>query len=358
MTFSNIFSPFRLAILLAVLFALWLIIGDQKTAQDQPPKEQTAISDTLAKVEVTLSNAIDWPHEIVVQGQVEPWQAVTVTAQVAGQVDTLLAAEGQAVGKDEGLLQLSDEGRAQRLVQAKAALHLAQQELKSSRTLESTRLVAETELSRLQSVLEQARANMEAAQLAVDFGIPKAPFTGVVNQRLVDQGEFVRAGDPLMEVVDIERLKVIAQIPQQQVASLVKGQKVEIRLLDGRLLSGEIRFVSYAAAASTRSFYIEVAAPNPEHLRIAGASATLRIQLPATKVHRVSPALLSLNDVGKLGVHAVDKDNKVQFYPVEVVDIDEQGASLLGLPDTFKLITLGAGFVEPGQQVQPVEASQ
>ena len=355
---SKVFSPVKLAIALALLFAIWLLIGDKKSAQDQPPAEQKNVAQSLPKVEVKTSNAIEWQNEIITQGQIEPWQAVTISAQVAGQIDKLLADQGQSVKQSQALLTLSDEGRSQRLVQVKAELNLAEKELASAKTLKSSRLVAETELSRLLSAQELAKANLVAAQLALDYGQPKAPINGVINRRYVDAGTYVKVGDPLMDVVDIDKLKVIAHIPQQQVQHLKNGQEVELRLLDGRLMAGQISFISYAANSNTRTYTIEVSANNPQQSRVAGASTTLRIQLPKASVHRLSPALLSLNDEGQLGVSGVTDDNTVRFYPVKVLDLDNAGASLQGLPDSFRLITLGAGFVKPGQKVEPVEAKQ
>ena len=353
---SHFFSPVKIAVALAVLFAFWLLIGDKKSAQDAPPAAQQAMAQGLPKVEVITSYATDWQNAIVAQGQIEPWQTVAVTAQVEGRIEQLLADQGQPVIQGQPLLKLSDEGRQQRLVQAQAQVRLANQELASATTLKTSRLVADTELSRLRSAAELAKAQVEAAQLAVDYGEPKAPFTGVVNRRYVDVGAYVKVGDALMDVVVIDKLKVVAQIPQQQVAQLQNGQHVEVRLLDGREFTGIIMFISYAADPTTRTYAIEVSANNPTGSRVAGASATLRIHLPTARVHRVSPALLSLNKAGQLGVHAVAANNTVQFYPVTVVNLDNEGASVLGLPESFRLITTGAGFVAEGQTVEPVEA--
>jgi multidrug efflux system membrane fusion protein len=358
MSYVRIFTPVKIAIALAVLFAIWLLIGDKKRALDEPIAPPVEITDTLINVQITTSEAIDWHNDLVIQGQIKPWQAVTVAAQVAGQITELLASQGQFVETGQVLLKLSDEGRAQRLVQAQAELRLADKELVSAKTLESARLVAETELSRLLSAQEQAKANLQAAQLALAYQEPKAPFNGVVNRHYVDAGAFVQVGDPLMDVVDADKLKVVAYIPQQQVQPLKEGQVAELRLLDGRTFVGQVSFISYAAEQNTRAYLIEVSADNPERARIAGASVTVRISLPKIRVHRVSPALLSLNDRGQPGVSAVDDNNMVHFYPVTIVAIDNDGASLTGLPESFKLITLGAGFAVPGQQVQPVETEQ
>ena len=181
---------------------------------------------------------------------------------------------------------------------------------------------------------------------------------GDLHRRLVEPGELVQPGEPLMTLVDVSRLRVTGQIPQQQASGVVAGQGVRVTLLDGRELHGAVSFVSLAADAATRSFYVEAHVDNPELWRVAGASATLRIEQPALDAHRVTPALLSLGANGEMGIHAVDDNNKVVFHPLRVVSIDGEGAVVAGLPGRMQLITQGAGFVRPGEEVEPKGAAE
>lgn len=358
MKFSKHITPVKIAIVLALLLIVWLLIGDHKSALEDAPAEQEKAANGLAQVEVHQSQASLWGQKVVAQGQLEPWQQVAVKAQVNGRVDELLKRQGDEVKAGEVLLRLSDEGRSERLAQSKANLKLRERELANARSLEKSNFVAETEISRFESVLAEAKADLVTNQLAVQYSQPEAPFDGVVNRRYVDQGELVTPGTSLMDIVEVGKLKVTAHIPQQQVIELKVGQAVQLELLDGRTMQGEISFVSYSADEQTRAFYIEVATPNPEKWRISGASVTLRIQLPEVMVHRFSPALLSLNSQGQLGVDAVDEQNIVQFYPVRVLSVDNEAATVAGLPESIRLITLGAGFVEQGQQVEAVEPNE
>lgn len=358
MKFSKQITPVKIAVGLTVLLAIWLLIGEKDSALDEAPAAQQKPVESLAKVEFTNSRAEPWQNEVVVQGQIEPWQQVTVTAQVSGRIAKVLKYQGDSVREGEALLQLSDEGRSERVAQALADVKLRELELDSAVQLKKSKFVAETEISRFKSALAEAKANLVANQLAVQYSKPGAPFDGVINRRHVEPGQLVNNGTALMDVVDVSQLKVTAYIPQQKVSELAVGESVQLELLDGRTTEGKISFVSFAAEAQTRSYYIEVVTPNPRGWRVAGASVTLRIKLPEVAAHRFSPALLSLNAKGQLGVDTVDADNKVQFYPVQILRVDTQEAAVRGLPESVRLITLGAGFVEQGQLVEPVEASQ
>lgn len=345
-------SPVVIAVALAVLLSIWLVSGEKRSAKDQPPAAQAKPEQAVPTVQTQWMNAEPLQREHVVQGQLLPWQQVDVKAQVSGRVEKLIARQGDKLAAGSPLLLLSDEGRTEQLKEAQADYRLRKRELENARALESPKFVTETELIRLEGELARAEAEVIAAELAVQYNQPGAPFDGVVNRRYVDKGELVQPGEPLMSVVDIDRLKVTAQIPQQEASGISEGQEVIVTLLDGRELSGEVKFVSYAADASTRSFYVEVEVANPERQRVAGASATLRIQLPMVLAHRLSPALLKLDEQGRLGAYAVDGSGQVVYHPVKVVSISTDAATVTGLPEQVQVITRGAGFVDPGERVK------
>ncbi len=353
----KVFSPLKLALILAALFVVWLAIGDKKQAQESAPAPQAHNELTLPRVEVRVSRATLEANDIVLQGQVEPWARVAVKAQVSGQVSQLKKRQGDVVKTGDVLLVLTDEGRPERLAEAQSTLALREKELESAVSLQSSRLVAETEITRLQSALAQARADLEASRLAVKYSQPASPFDGMVNRRYVDQGEFVSVGESLMDVVDISKLKVTAYVPQQKIGNVQVGQSVEVVLLGGEKLSGTVSFVSFSADEQTRAFYIEVTVPNPSLARVSGGSATLHIKSPKALAHTLSPALFSLNVDGQLGVYTVDDDDTVQFQTIDILNVENLSASVLGLPEEVRLITLGAGFVSPGQKVEVVEAT-
>ncbi|GAB2934011.1 efflux RND transporter periplasmic adaptor subunit [Rheinheimera gaetbuli] len=349
-------SPMLLAIVLAVALILWLLSGDNFSAKDTPPAPQQVTQKQLPQVETRWSEAQPYQATQIAQGQVLPWRSVSIKSQQPGRVEALLKQQGDSVAQGDKLLRLSDEGRSAMLAQAKANLTLRQTELSSARTLGKAQFLSVTELTRLESELAKAEAELQSAMLAVNQTQPVAPFDGLVDRRHIEVGDLIQTGTELMQLVQIDRLKVTAQIPQQHVRALQIGQQVKIRLLDGRALSGELSFISYAADNATRSFYVEVSVANPQLWRIAGASATLDIALDSVQAHLISPALLSLDNSGQLTVAVVDAQQHVVFYPVQILTADTTGAWVSGLPARAQIITQGAGFVRAGDSVKVVGA--
>ncbi|WP_339651247.1 efflux RND transporter periplasmic adaptor subunit [Halopseudomonas pelagia] len=349
---SRLMSPIALAVLMAVVLGLWLLLGEKRSAQDEAPPFEAQLEERLHQVETRWSQAQPLAREQVLQGQLQPWQQVQVMAQVSGRVEKLSRQQGDQVSAGDVLLELSDEGRSMQLAQARADYRLRQTELQSTRKLRASNYATETEIVRLEGELARAAAELKSAELAVQYNQPVAPFDGVVDRRYVDVGELVQSGAELMSLVNVKRLKATAQIPQQDASRVAVGQQVKVQVTGGRELEGLVRFVSLAADPATRSFYVEIEADNPELWRVAGGSATLRIQLPPVLAHQFSPALLRLGPDGQLGVHAVDENGQVINHPVRVVAITNDGATVEGLPEKLQVITQGAGFVKPGQQVE------
>jgi len=126
------------------------------------------------------------------------------------------------------------------------------------------------------------------------------------------------------------------------------------RFRDGREATGRIRYVAPVADSSTRTFRVELAIPNAELQFRAGITAELLLRTDDTSGHRVSPALLTLDDFGAIGVKIVDEANRVKFVPVEILRSTAEGIWITGLPDQVRIISVGQGFVTDGQLVEPV----
>lgn len=340
-----------------VALIVWMATGDIRVARDQAPPEPAEEGQGLTRVEVQALQAQDYQPTLKLQGQLQPWQTVEVSARASGTVEQLVVELGQRVSKGQPLLRLSTDGRNTVVERWQAAIRKLDADLAAARQLKTRNLAAENEVLGLQSELAAARAERTAAQLTVQHLQPRAPFDALVNGRMVDEGALVQVGTPLFELVQINRLKATGQVPQQRVHNVEPGQPVSVVLLDGTRLTGKVSFVASAADPATRSFALEVEVENPELKRVAGGSANLNVQLPQQTAIFISPAYLSLDDSGRPGVKYVNAENRVEFRTVRLLSVSDQGAWVAGLPARVRLITRGAGFVTSGEQVEPVERS-
>lgn len=350
--------PWIIAVVIAIVLLLWLLSGERFVALEHVEPSEPAAPAEQARVEVQWLQAQPMQRQHVVQGQIEAWRRVELRAQVSGSVQRLDQDKGNRVAAGQLLLSLSPDDRPAQVARSEAEVRQRQSDVTAAKHLRERSLVSANELMRLESALAKARAELDSARLRQNNTRITAPFAGIYDQRMVELGDFVQPGQSLLTLVDIDHLKVSAQVAQQQVTRLELGQPVKVELLDGRTLQGELHFIAAAADPGSRSFRVEVKVDNPDGLRLAGASATLHIHTGEAMAHRLSPALLSLDENGRHGVKWVNDAQRVEFTPVELLSVDTQGAWVSGLPPKVALITLGHGFVQPGQQVSAQLAAE
>ncbi|WP_168927458.1 efflux RND transporter periplasmic adaptor subunit [Nitrincola alkalilacustris] len=345
------------ALILFVLLALWLSSGTIQQANSVAPEAPEVTEATLLRVETQLFTAQPYHPELVAQGQIQPSRSSLITSQISGTLDRIAVEQGRSVSAGTLLIQLAEENRPAEVAKAEANLKLRESELSSGQRLRRDNLLSETELLRLNAAAKTASAELALARQQLAHTRIEAPFSGIIDELPVEQGDHVQAGQMLMRMVDIDTVKLTAQIPQQQVADLTPGLDVMVTLLNGEQLKGKLTFIASMADSSTRSFRIEASIENPDRLRVAGASATVRISLPRQQAHRISPALLALNHDGLPGLYAVDEEQRVRFMPLRLLSIDNTGAWAGGLPNELEVITLGAGFASEGEQVEAIRRS-
>lgn len=351
-------TPLWIAALLALSLAVWLVTGTQRQAQQQAPKDHTSseahstLSSDIPRVKVRRIQAQQHPMNLILQGQLKAWQSIELKARLDAPVLARPVAEGAWVETGQILLRLAPESRPAELAQAQADLELTQEQLTASERLQQKNLSARTEVLSRRRDLANAQATLANMQQQMADLTPKAPFSGILNQITVDPGDLLSPGETWGELVNLRQLKATAQVPQQQVEQLSLNDPVTVTLLNGDTLAGHVHFISAQADPETRSFRVEATIPNPEQRPLAGASATLTLATGQVTAHKLSPAFLTLDDKGRLGVQYVNDQHTAGFAPVQIIDTQTDGVWVSGLPEQLNLITLGGGFVHEGQKVR------
>ena len=352
-----------IALLVIVAVGLWMASGQfggspasDSASQDTTAKATPANRETVVamKVQVRRQQAQNTTREIVIQGQVEPLRMLHLRAETAGSVVSKSARKGQKLGTGELILQLAIDGREADLAVARANQVQSENEFQAARKLQKQGLQSQFILESAAAKLEAAKAQVMAASLEIDNTSVLAPFDGVLEDLQVEVGDFIDRGGDIGTLVDHTKLLITGEIPQQNIADVQLGQQATATLITGDQVTGEVRYVSSMADTATRSFRVEILVDEPPERVMTGVSAEIRIPTEQLRAHLISPAILALGNAGELGVKAVDDDNKVTFFPVEVVKTESQGAWVTGIPDDVNLITLGQGFVNAGELVQPV----
>jgi multidrug efflux system membrane fusion protein len=291
----------------------------------------------------------------VLRGQTEALRKVVVKAETAGKVAAIRADRGAHVKAGDTICELNVDERQAMLKQARAVMKQRQLEYDASRQLKEKGFRSETALAGDQAQYEAAKAQVERMEKELDDTRLRAPFDGVVDARMADVGDYLAPGQPCAMVIDQDPFLVIGQASEKDVGAIHKGDAGWASLVTGERVSGKVRFVAKSADAATRTFRVELEIPNRDGAIRDGVTAEMHVTGETVEAHRVSPAILSLDEKGAIGVRIVDEGHKVRWAPVRIIADTAEGVWIAGLPKSVMIITVGQDFVSPGQDVKVAE---
>lgn len=346
-------SRYRWAIGFALAVTVWLATGlifHPHSGQDDVAR---ANPDVTPRVKVRTIVASERNATITVRGRTQALHEVDVRAEVEGVVKALHFEKGDWVKTGQVLCELKLNDRGARLAEAQALADQRLKEYEVAKKLFEDGFRSKTQMAQAEATLQAARAAVNTQQIAVNNTRIKAPFDGVIDERYVNVGDYMRPGDKCALLIAPEPFLAIATLNEQEVGSVTVGDPATVKLVTGETVTGKVRFVADRADPATRAFRVEVELPNPQAKLRDGVSADIRIPVKRVKAQHISPGILVLDDNGTVGVRIV-RDGKVAFVPVQVISDGPDGMWISGLPDKVTVITVGQEFVSDGEKVETV----
>jgi multidrug efflux system membrane fusion protein len=348
--------------LLAVAAVGWIASGgiDGQGQEAQVRKPSAELSNDSAPTAVRTRTLTAEPHvsHLIVRGTTQASRSVHVRAETRGRVIEVLAEEGQTVEADQPIVRLEAEDRDARLAQAKALLAQRRIEFEAAKSLSEKGYRAETQLAAAKASYDAALASVRSAEATVDNLTVRAPFEGVLDTREVELGDFLESGDVVAHVVDLRPIQGVAQVSERDIGGIELGQPGELRLITGEVFEGRVSLISKAADPATRTYRVELEVENRDDAVPDGMTAELSLPMQAVMAHKVSPAILTLSDEGVVGVKLVDKEDRVAFTPVRILEDGPAGSWIAGAPDKATFIVVGQEFVVDGQEVRAIPSDQ
>jgi len=318
--------------------------GQLENARDKVPVVQVAIM----QVQPTPMRDV-----LLLPGETEAWQDVRVASDMAGRVEWIGPREGEQVKKGDLLVKVDVSALKAALDRAQAAFDLADELYQRRQQLYDGKLIAKEDLDR--SVTERALAlgNLRQAKVEYERGFARAPIDGVVNYLFVDEGEFIDRGKPLLDLVNVDKIKINVSVPELDVRYLRTGQKtlVTVDAFRDRQMTGTVDFVAYKADPATKTFLVRVLIDNQGHDIRPGMIARvafMRRVIPDA----LSAPLFALVDKGGERILFVEKDGVAHARSVSLGIIERDRVQITkGLEVGDHLIVQGQTEVEEGMRV-------
>ncbi len=344
---------YMLAGLFAVVIILWMASGALLSNGPATPSDATVSEDTKSfRVKAQVVRSTPRATTLQLRGRTEAVRILELRAETIGRVVGLPAQEGSLVDAGAVICELDVRSREARLNEMKASVRQREMEYKAAKDLSGRGFRSETQAAAAQAELERAKADLRERELDLANTTIKAPFPALLDLYEVEVGTLMQIGDICAILVDQDPFLVVAQVSEQEIGRLSVGMAAQARLVTGEMVEGRIRLISTRAEATTRTFRMEIEVPNPDQMVFRdGVTAEITVPLETVSAHRISPALLSLNSEGELGVRIIVGRDLVRFERVTVVADEGDGVWVTGLPDEVTVITVGHDYVVDGQRV-------
>jgi len=346
--------PYWLALLISGLLFLWMFSG---SSGNSSPATETQAKENLPQVQITHFIPQQMTKSLTLYARSEAERQVTVRAEVAGAISKTYVEKGNYVKFNNNLAEIDKNELPLRLEQAEALLYERQLNYNAVKSLNSKGLQADIRLAEAKSLLLAAKSDLALLGLTLKHTHIIAPFTGVLQEKFVDQGDYVQVGDPLFSIENIDPIVFRGDTTEHYVNQLRLNQAVKATLLSGEVLTGKLTYIASMADPQSSTFRVETQFSNPNMKIFSGISAQLSIPLYSVQAIYLSPSALALDKEGNLGVKLV-QDEQVSFKKIDLVEADNNGIWLTGFAGEVDIITLGQGFVKSGDRVQAMIAEK
>ena len=341
----NYISAF--AILIAVI--LWVLSGVMFKDSEEVEIIAEKIEEKVITVRASKFSAENKTYFLTVRGRTEVEKKVMLKPKTSSTVIKKLD-KGVFVKKDDAVCTLDPENRSAALDEAVASKNKAQLQYDAIKQLADEGYRSENAVATAEAALKGAIARVEIATNELSNTTVTAPFNGYVEDIFVEIGDLVSPSQPCAKLMQLDPITVTGEVTEKNVDLVTEDQDVEIQLLDGSNLKGKISYISKSANPSTRTYKVEALVANNDGLIREGLTADMKVPLQNLKAHLIPSYLLSLNDLGDLGIKVV-KDNIVHFVDIQIIEDTTEGIWVAGLPDLVTIITVGQEYAMDGQKI-------
>ncbi len=265
----------------------------------------------------------------MLEGVVEAELNTTISAQTAGKISQIHFDVNDLVQKNQVVVEIDNQQQSSALKQAEAALREArarrqeaQSEFDRVEKVYAKNVVSKADFDKVKAALETARARVESALAAAaqarqqfEYTLVRAPFSGILTERMVEPGETVNVGSQLVTGVSLEKLRVVTHVPQSMYKAVREHRYAIIVTDDSEIVSTDMTFFPFADPRS-HSFALRVRLPDAYADLLPGMNVKV-----AMEVAREDKVVIPFNAVAfrseVTGVYII-KDGALQFRHIRL----------------------------------------
>jgi RND family efflux transporter MFP subunit len=260
--------------LLAIGYVAWRTYGGDGPSPPQAGRPPVVVV-------VATATARVWQTQVSAVGTLVAVQGVQVTSEVPGMVSAIHFQSGESVRTGTLLLELDATADRARLASLVAQLEQARADDSRNRRLVERGLISTVEAEQSATTVETLAAQVQEQRTLINKKRIEAPFAGELGIRLVNLGQFIAAGQPIVPLQSIAPIYVNFALPEARYPAITRGQAVEVSVdaFPERQFAGTVNAISPEVSEATRNFNVQAILPNEERLLRPGMFAQVTVGL-------------------------------------------------------------------------------
>jgi len=314
-------------------------------------------------VTTTVVREDSWESRLTAVGSLAAVQGVMITAELPGKVVRIDFEPGSRVKTGDLLVKQDTSSEAAELRAAEANVTLAKLNLARLKKLLARRTIARSQYDNSEAQYKEGVAKADAIKAVIAKKNIRAPFDGRLGIRLVNLGQILNEGDPIVSLQSIDPIFVNFSLPQQHLAQVQAGLTVRVSsdALPGQVIAGKITAINPEIDAATRNIRLQATVANQRERLRPGMFVNVAVVLPAAKNVISVPATAVLYAPYSDSVFVVQNEkggNTQQSGLVvrqQVVELGEKRGDFVavesGLEAGETIVSTGAFKLRNGQEV-------
>jgi len=283
------------AIILTV-FVLIIVVGVLGGIKGLQIQQMIARGKQYVPPPETVTTAVvastTWSSVLTAVGSLEAVQGVTVTAELSGKVVQIAFEPGNRVKAGDLLVRQDTTSEEAQLRSAEASLELARLNLERAKELLPEKVITRSNYDNVRAAYKQAAAEVDAIRATIAKKNIQAPFAGRLGLRLVNLGQTLNDGDPIVSLQSLDPIFVNFQLPQQDASKIQRDLPVKLTgdAITGQTVTGTVTAVNPQVDSATRNIRVQATVSNKKEQLRPGMFVNVELDLPESRKVLTIPA--------------------------------------------------------------------
>lgn len=282
----------RMILMLGVTLTLLTALGFVKFKQVQTAVQAAAYQPPPEAVTSVVAQPEQWPSTTGVIGTMEAVHGVMVSADLPGSVAIINFDSGKAVREGDVLVELDTREERAQLAALEAQRDLAKINFGRMEQLVKEGVISRLEYDQATAQQKQTEANVGAIRATIERKTIRAPFSGTLGIRKINLGQYLSAGNPVVQLQALNPIYVNFGLPQQALTQVRVGRSLQVTSEDlpGKVFTGKVTALDSVIDETTRNVQIQATLANPEGKLQPGMFVQVQVVLGANRTVVPLPA--------------------------------------------------------------------